>query len=124
MPTKLRRDLLRDIGVRTNVSGTVLTAQIPTLSPREAQVIRWYYIDGLTEKQIGAQLTNLATRQPGVHSERVNQIRTKALRKLRHKSRLGWYCDLTAPENRCSIHGLYYGPTCLNCYPLGNFPSV
>lgn len=50
-----------------------------TLTPREEAVINYYWKDGLTLKEIGEQLD--------VSGERVKQIATKALARLRHPAR-------------------------------------
>lgn len=65
-------DKLPDI---EDVSNTLLT-----LLPHERNVIEFRYRDGLTLKETGENL--------GVTHERIRQIELKALRKLRHKSRL------------------------------------
>ncbi len=50
-----------------------------TLSDRETKVVTAYYRDSLTHSQIGAMM--------GISTERVRQIKAKAIRKLRHPSR-------------------------------------
>lgn len=65
-------DKLPDI---EDVDNTLLT-----LLPHERNVIEFRYRDGLTLKETGENL--------GVTHERIRQIELKALRKLRHKSRL------------------------------------
>lgn len=51
-----------------------------TLTPREVEVLKYYYKDKFTLEECGKQFN--------VTKERVRQIREKALRKLRHKSRI------------------------------------
>lgn len=65
-------DKLPDIEDVTNI--------LLTLLPHEKDVIEYRYRDGLTLKETGENL--------GVTHERIRQIELKALRKLRHKSRL------------------------------------
>lgn len=57
-----------------------VTNTLLTLLPHEKVVIEYRYKDGLTLKETGENL--------GVTHERIRQIELKALRKLRHKSRL------------------------------------
>lgn len=57
-----------------------VTNTLLTLLPHERNVIEFRYRDGLTLKETGENL--------GVTNERIRQIELKALRKLRHKSRL------------------------------------
>lgn len=57
-----------------------VTNTLLTLLPHEKDVIEFRYRDGLTLKETGENL--------GVTHERIRQIELKALRKLRHKSRL------------------------------------
>ena len=51
-----------------------------TLLPREEKTIELYYKEGLTLKEIGKEF--------GVSSERIRQVLYKALRRLKHPSRL------------------------------------
>lgn len=57
-----------------------VTNTLLTLLPHEKDVIEFRYKDGLTLKETGEYV--------GVTGERIRQIELKALRKLRHKSRL------------------------------------
>lgn len=57
-----------------------VTNTLLTLLPHEKDVIEFRYKDGLTLKETGEYI--------GVTGERIRQIELKALRKLRHKSRL------------------------------------
>ena len=62
-----------------------LTKSLSTLSPKEEQVIRYLYgLDGEEEKTL-IEVGELF----GVSHSRVGQIRDKALRKLRHPTRVG-----------------------------------
>lgn len=56
------------------------TALLGTLSPRERECIRLYFKEGYTLESIGNQL--------GVTRERVRQIISKGLRRMKHPSRL------------------------------------
>lgn len=64
------------------VSENDIMLALDTLSPREKKTILLYYRDGMSYEEIGS----LA--EYGVRRERVRQIIIKALRKLRHPSRV------------------------------------
>lgn len=67
---------------------TCLLDILETLSPREAKVIKLRYEDGLSLRAAGAQLGTMHLTRSSVSGERIRQIQAKALRKLRHPSRL------------------------------------
>ena len=64
----------------------LLSNAVSTLTQREQDVIRMRFEDDLTFDECGKQM--------GVTMERVRQIEAKALRKMRHPSRVGIIVDL------------------------------
>ena len=67
----------------------VIRDAIDTLTPREAEVVTLRYFQGQTFPEIAAKLPRADNRGGGmgVTRERVRQIISKSLRKLRHPSR-------------------------------------
>lgn len=63
---------------------------IATLKEREAQILRYRYQMGLTYRVIGEKV--------GLGAERIRQIHDKAIRRLRHPSRLRFLRDGIIPE--------------------------
>ncbi len=57
----------------------IVRHMLETISPREEQVIKQFYLDGQSLPEIAAEM--------GLSKGRVHQIHQKALRKLRHTSR-------------------------------------
>lgn len=73
-------DSLEDCRVALDWRGTLEYLLISTLTDREEQVLRCRYQKGLTYRQIGELV--------GVGAERIRVIMNKAIRKLRHPSRV------------------------------------
>jgi len=69
---------------------------LDTLSPKEAFILRSYFIAGKTEREIGESL--------GVGAGRVNQVGARALRKIRHPSRSKYLKPFVSDESLfCSL---------------------
>ena len=65
-----------------------LQIAINTLQPRLQEVLRLRFGQGLTLEDTGSRLRNMRLKQIGVSKERVRQMQVRALRMLRHPTRL------------------------------------
>ncbi len=65
-----------------------LQIAISTLQPRLQDVLRLRFEQGLTLEDTGCRLMNMRSKQIGVTKERVRQMQSKALRMMRHPTRL------------------------------------
>jgi DNA-directed RNA polymerase sigma subunit (sigma70/sigma32) len=65
-----------------------LQIAISTLQPRLQDVLRLRFEQGLSLEDTGSRLMNMHSKQIGVTKERVRQMQSKALRMMRHPTRL------------------------------------
>ena len=65
-----------------------LSAALETLEPRDVLILKLRYVDGLTLEESGNKLPRKDKRKGPLGPERARQIQAKALRKLRHPSRI------------------------------------
>ena len=61
---------------------------LETLTPREATVLRLRFLGGLTLEETGKRLKSEIGRSGTTSRDRVSQLQAKALRKMRHPSRI------------------------------------
>lgn len=72
---------------------TRLPSVLETLSPREERVLRLRHEQGLSLRDVGLRIASTNGSRIGLTRSRAQQIQAKALRKMRHPSRLRYLVE-------------------------------
>ena len=114
MAYELEWDVMRDI-YDDEIPEFIKTA-FSTLSPREAEVLKWRHVDHLTLDETGKIY--------GVTRERIRQVEKRAIRKIRHSIALYDESERIRNLPQNNIDSLLLSVRTSNCLKRGDIRTV